>query len=321
MLQLIKQFDAQLAKKIQTDVSLTPYTTFKIGGPAKYFFIAQNNEDLVRAVSYTRKLKIPHYILAGGSNLLISDNGYDGLIILNQANEIIFKDNNRVVADAGAKLFDLVNQTVEHGLTGLEWAAGIPGSVGGAIRGNAGAYRGEMADNIIGVEIMRGSKQFILSKEQCEFDYRDSIFKHNNDLIISGEWQLESGDKLKSQEKIKEILEKRKNNQPLEYPSAGCIFKNIEINSANLDKIDNLKNLPAEYLQYKKIPAAWLIEQTGLKGEKIGDAQISEKHANFIINLGQATAEQVKELIDLVKNQVKQKFDLHLEEEVQYLGF
>ncbi len=321
MLQIIKRFELQLGKNIQLDVLLAPYTTFKIGGPAKYFFIAQNNDDLVKAISYARKLKIPHYILAGGSNLLIADDGYNGLIILNQANEILFKANNRVVADAGTKLFDLVKQTIEHGLTGLEWAAGIPGSVGGAIRGNAGAYQGEIADNIIGVEIMRGSKQFILAKEQCEFGYRDSIFKHNNNLIISGEWQLQLGDKQKSQEKINEILEKRKKRQPLEYPSAGCIFKNIEINSANLDKIDNLKNLPAEYLQYKKIPAAWLIEQAGLKGEKIGDARISEKHANFIINLGQATATQVKELIELAKNQVKQKFDLQLAEEVQYLGF
>jgi UDP-N-acetylmuramate dehydrogenase len=317
----ILQLEEFLGQKIQKDELLAPYTTFKIGGPAQFFFIAQNNEDLVRAVSYTRKLKIPHYILAGGSNLLISDNGYDGLVILNQAKEIIFKNNDRLVADAGVKLFELVKQTAEYGLTGLEWAAGIPGSVGGAIRGNAGAYRGEISDNIIGVEIMRGSKQFILSKQQCQFGYRESIFKHNNDLIISGEWQLQPGDKQKSQEQINEILRKRKESQPLEYPSAGCVFKNIEINSANMDKVANLKNLPAEYLQYKKIPAAWLIEQVGLKGEKIGDAQISEKHANFIINLGQATAEQVKELIEVVKNQVKQKFDLQLAEEVQYLGF
>jgi len=317
----IFELEQLLAKEIKKDEPLAQYTTYKIGGSAKYFFIALNNEDLVRAVTYAKKLKIPHYILAGGSNLLISDQGYNGLIILNQAKDIIFKNNTRVVADAGAKLFDLVNQSVEHGLTGLEWAAGIPGSVGGAIRGNAGAFGGEMADNIIGVEIMRGSEQFILNKEQCEFLYRSSIFKYNSDIIISGEWQLNSGHRQKSLQQIKEILQKRKDGQPLEYPSAGCIFKNVLINSETQEIVAKIKDLPAEFLAYKKIPAAWLIDQAGLKGQQIGGAQVSEKHANFVINLGKAKSNDVKNLIELIKNRVKEKYNLNLEEEIAYLGF
>jgi UDP-N-acetylmuramate dehydrogenase len=321
MLKQIKQLEQLLGQEVKKDEPLAQYTTYKIGGNAKYFFVAKNNNDLVSCLSISRRLKIPTYILAGGSNLLISDQGYNGLIILNKANEIVFKNDNRVVADAGVKLFDLVNQTVDHGLTGLEWAAGIPGSVGGAIRGNAGAFQGEIADNLIGVEVMRGSQQFILNKDQCEFKYRDSIFKRKSDLIISGEWQLEPGDKEKSQKQIAEILNKRKDGQPLECPSAGCVFTNITIDSSNIDIIKQIKNLPPEFLEYKKLPAAWLIDQAGLKGKQIGDAQISEKHANFIVNMSKAKAVDVKQLIELVKPEVKLKFDLELAEEISFLGF
>jgi UDP-N-acetylmuramate dehydrogenase len=229
----IKQFETLLGKKIKTDEPLSKHTTFKIGGPAKYFFIAQDNEDLVRAVTFAKKLKIPSYILGGASNVLISDQGFNGLIIINQAKDIIFKKDNRVVADAGVNLMELVNKSVAEGLTGLEWAAGIPGTVGGAVRGNAGAYGGQISDNFIGAEVMRGSKQFILDNKNCGFGYRDSIFKRNNDLIISAEFQLQKGDKLKSRDKIKEILADRKSKQPLEFPSAGCVFQNVLINSTN----------------------------------------------------------------------------------------
>lgn len=317
----ITKFEVLLGKEVEQDIPLSQHTTYKIGGPAKYFFIAQNNNDLVGAVSYAKDLKIPFYILSGGSNLLISDEGYNGLVILNKANEIIFKKGDRVVADAGVNLLDLVNQTAEKGLAGLENLAGIPGSVGGAIRGNAGAWGSEIADSLIGVEIMRGSKQFILNKEQCEFKYRDSIFKHNSDLIISGDWQLKKGNSAELKNKITENLNKRKDGQPLEYCSAGCIFKNIVIDSSNKDIIGNIKDLPEQFLEYKKLPAAWLIDKAGLKGAKVGNVQVSEKHANFLVNLGKAKASEVRELIDKVKNKVEEKFQLKLEEEICYLGF
>ncbi len=317
----IKQLEQLLGQEIKRDEPLAQYTTYKIGGPAKYFFVAKNNDDLVQIIDLAKRFKIPHYILAGGSNLLISDEGYHGLIILNKTNEIVFKNNGRVVADAGVNLFELVNQTAAKGLSGLEKLAGIPGSVGGAIRGNAGAYQSEICDYLIGVEVMRGSKQFILDKDKCEFKYRDSIFKHKGDLIISGEWELVKGSKVESKKLIEEILEKRKDGQPLECPSAGCIFQNIIIDSSNLDIIEQIENLPKEYLEYKKLPAAWLIDQAGLKGKQIGDAQISEKHANFIINKGQATADEVVQLISLIKMKVRDEMGLQLLEEISYLGF
>jgi UDP-N-acetylmuramate dehydrogenase len=327
----IQQLEEKLGQKIQRDIPLAKYTSFKIGGPAKYFFLAKNNDDLVKAVAWSKKLKIPSYILSGCSNVLVADIGFNGLVILNQAQDIIFsakhgsasggKSNNQVVADAGVNLMDLVNKSIENGLSGLEWAAGIPGSVGGAIRGNAGAFRGEIADNITKVEVMRGAKQFVLDKSQCEFKYRDSIFKHNNDLIISAEFELSKGDKTKSQQQVNEILQNRKTKQPLEFPSAGCVFKNILITSANKDEVAKLNNLPQEYLKYKKIPAAWLIDSLDLKGKTIGKAQVSDKHANFMINLGGATANEVLQLISYVKMSVRDNLGFQLMEEIEYVGF
>ncbi len=321
MTKQIEQLEKILGKEIQTDVPLSKYTTFKIGGPAKYFFVAENNEDLVRALTFAKKLKVPTYILAGGSNVLVADSGFDGLVILNQAKDIIFKKDNKVVADAGVWLMDLVNKTIDQGLVGLENLGGIPGSVGGAIRGNAGAYGSEISDHLIGVEVMRGSKQFVLAKDKCEFKYRDSIFKHNNDLIISAEFQLEKGDTEKAKATVKDILQKRKDNLPLECPSAGCVFQNVLLNAENMEAVKNLRNLPPEYLARKKVPAAWLIEFLDLKGKTIGKAQVSDKHANFIVNLGGATANEVLQLISYVKMKVRDELGIQLMEEVEYVGF
>lgn len=317
----LEQLESLIGKSIQANIKLAKYTTFKIGGPAKYFFIASDNEDLVRAITFAKRLKIPAYVLGGGSNVLVSDNGFNGLVIVNKAKDIIIKPDDKVVADAGVNLMELVNKTVEAGLTGLEWAAGIPGTVGGAVRGNAGAYRGEMADNFIGVEVMRGAKQFILKKDQCKFGYRDSIFKHNKDLIITAEFQLAPGDRSQSQAQIKEILVKRQVKHPLQYPSAGSIFTNVLLDTHNQDLLKKVPNLPAEYLKYKKIPAAWLIEQLDLKGKTIGGAQVSDKHANFIVNTGKATANDVIQLISLIKMKVRNTYGIELMEEIEYVGF
>lgn len=316
----ISQFEELLGKKVQTDEPLSKYTTFKIGGSAKYFFIAQDNEGLVRAVTFAKKLKIPIYILGNGSNVLISDSGFNGLVILNKASDILFKKDNKVVADAGALLTDLINKTIDNGLAGLEWGIGIPGTIGGCVRGNAGAYGGQTSDNLIGVEIMKGGKQFVLKNEQCKFGYRESVFKHNNDLILSAEFQLAKGDKKQSQDKIKEILKTRNEKLP-EFPSAGSVFKNIMINSENMAEVSKLINLPAEYLERKKIPAAWLIESLDLKGHTIGQAQVSKKHANFIVNIGKATANDVLQLISYVKMKVRDEMGLQLMEEIEYVGF
>ena len=287
--------------QIKKNIRLAPYTTFKIGGVANYFFVAETKKDLVRVIKTARKFKLPFFLLAGGSNLLISDKEFKGLVIKFQISNFKFQ-NSGVVAEAGVMLRELINASAKLDLTGLEWLASIPGTVGGAIRGNAGAFGKSMADLVKTVEVLEiGSKLEIKSykPEDCQFSYRNSIFKRKKNLVIlSAEIQLEQGNKKEIIKNIKRYLDYRKEKHPLNLPSAGSIFKNPEDSSAGR-----------------------LIESCGLKGKKIGQAQISEKHANFIVNLGKAKAEDILKLISLAKQKVKEKFGIELEEEIQFLGF
>jgi len=285
------------------NVLLKNYTTFKIGGPAKYFFEAKNKKDLIEAIKTAKASKLDFFILGGGGNILINDKGFNGLVIKIQNTKYKIQ-NTKIYLEAGVSLAKLVGLTLENRLTGMEWAAGIPGTVGGAIRGNAGAFEQSISDIIEKVEVLEIKNYKIknLKKRDCQFSYRDSIFKHNKNLIIlSAGLEMKKGDKKEIRKKILENLKWRKEHQPLEYPSAGSIFKN------------------PPHQNFGGGSAGWLIEQSGLKGKKINEAQISEKHANFIINLGKAKAKDVKKLINLAKKRVKQKFNIILEEEIEYL--
>lgn len=285
--------------KFQRNVSLKNYTTFKIGGRAKYFFVAKTKENLIAAIKTAKKDNLPFFILGGGSNILVADKGYGGLVINFQFAICNFQ-NSKVIVGAGLPLGKLVNSSARRGLSGLEWAAGVPGQVGGAINGNAGAFEGSMADIVESVEIfdLRNQKIKNFKNNDCKFSYRASIFKDNSNLIIlSCKLQLKSGDKKTIKEKIQEYLDYRNERHPKE-PSAGSVFKNVG-----------------------DIPAALLIDQSGLKGKKIGGAQISKIHPNFIVNLDGAEAKDVLRLINLVKKRVKEKFGISLEEEIQFLGF
>ena len=285
---------------VKENILLKNYTTFRIGGPAKYFFVAKTKEDLIKAILAAKKLKLPFFILGGGSNLLVSDKGFKGLIIRIMNQELRIK-NQTIYAEAGKSLALVVSKATENSLSGLEWAAGIPGTVGGAIRGNAGAFKKSMADIVKTVEVFDATESRIMNHElsDCKFGYRDSVFKKNKNLIIlSVKIQLKKGNKKKIKEKLKECLDYRKRTQPLGFPSAGSIFKN-----------------PVGFF------AGELIEKCGLKGKKIGKAKISEKHANFIVNLGEAEAKNIVELIKLIKKEIKNRFNVELEEEIEYLGF
>jgi len=295
------------------NVSLKNYTTFKIGGRAKYFFIAKTKEDLFCAITAAKKLKLPFFVLGGGSNLLVSDKGYNGLVINFQlpsntakvekkefsSTSIFNFQKNKIIVGAETRLGELVNASVERRLTGLEWASGIPGTVGGAVFGNAGAFQKSMKDIVKEVEVLdaKDLRFKIYDFKKCQFGYRDSIFKHKKNLIIlSIVLNLKKGEKSEIKKKIKEYLNYKKQRQPLDYPSAGSIFKN-----------------PSGF------SAGELIEKCGLKGKRIGQAKISEKHANFIVNLGNARAKDVKKLINLIKKEVKKKFGALLDEEIQFL--
>jgi UDP-N-acetylmuramate dehydrogenase len=293
---------AKLLPEVKTNIPLKKYTTFKIGGPAKYFFVAKNKEDLIKAVILAKKLKLPFFILGGGSNILVSDKGFNGLVIKIQNSKFKIQNENskfKIFCESGIPLAKLVSQSLKIGATGLEWAVGIPGTVGGAVYGNAGAFGGSMEDVVEEVEVF-DSKELrfkIYDLRDCQFGYRDSIFKHNKNLIIlSVTLRLKKGNKKEIKNKVKKNLETRKKTQPLIFPSAGSIFKNPPGKSAGE-----------------------LIEKSELKGKRVGKVKISEKHANFIVNLGHGKAEDVKKLIKLIKKEVKKKFGVTLKEEIQFL--
>lgn len=307
-----------LSKKIGlpvlADEPLKNFTTFKIGGPAKYLVRVKSSADLKKALNAAKELKLPFFILGGGSNVLISDKGFDGVVIKLESGELEIT-GEQVRVFGGNNWSDFVRKTIENKLTGLEFGANIPGTVGGAIYGNAGAYGQGAGDFISEIKIINDNKLRSLSKNECEFNYRDSIFKKNKDWIIS-EITFELKKDENSQEKFKKIqneYESRCVKQPLNFPSAGCSFKNIVYR----DDLVKFKDWQVN----GKLPAARFIEEADLKGMKIGGAMVSDKHANFIINFNNAKADDVVQLISLVKTRVRNEFGVQLEEEIQYIGF
>ena len=312
-----------IESKIKQNIPLAPLTTFKIGGPAEYFVEIKTKEELAEAASWARENKRPLVILAGGSNVLINDQGIKGLVIKMGNNNLAVK-GERVECEAGAELSQVVRLAAGHNLSGLEWAAGIPGSVGGAIRGNAGAFGQSMAEAIEMAEVykIKKNKFYLFSHHECSFHYRQSIFKKNKNLLIwSVVLKLRKGDVREINEKITENLNKRNKSQP-KLPSAGCIFKNIEYKdlaqiNPNLAKDARGENI----IKGGKVSVGWVIRRLDLAGKKIGKAKISLEHTNFIVNINKATAEEVIILISFIKQQVRDKTGLQLHEEIQYFGF
>ena len=294
---------------VETDVLLRNHTTFRIGGKAKYFFIAKTKKDLLFVLKAAKKLKLPFYILGGGSKLLVSDKGFNGLIIKVKSSKLKVQ-NSTVFAEAGVSLERLIKITVNKSLTGLEWARGIPGTVGGAIRGNAGAWERAMGDIVKKVEAfdVKKRKIIILNKKKCKFSYRNSVFKENKNLVIlSSQINLKKGNRKKSEAEMKKYLDYRRKHHPLKFPSAGSIFENI-----CLDKKSKQEKIGV-------LSVGFIIGDCGLAGKKIGNVKISEKHSNFIINLGDGKARDVKKLIKLVKEKAEKKFGITLKEELQHL--
>jgi UDP-N-acetylmuramate dehydrogenase len=298
-MQAFKEIQKELPG-VKENISLKEHSTFRIGGRAKYYYKPERAEDVIKAILVAKKLNLPLFVLGKGSKLLISDNGYDGMVIHFLFPFLNFQ-NSKVSVLAGTPLPLLVSEAAKKSLSGLEWAVGIPGTVGGAIRGNAGAFGGSMAEVVKTVEAFNVQKEKTerFSSQGCEFNYRESVFKKKPNLIIvSASLEFKTGNKDKIQKRMKEYLMSRKEKQPLGFFSAGSIFKN-----------------PPD------VSAGELIDRCGLKGKRIGDVQVSKKHANFIVNLGKGKAEDVMTLIKLIKKEVKGKFGVTLEEEIQYLGF
>ncbi len=285
--------------KFQENVLLSNHTTFKIGGPAKYFCVARNKKDLIKAVKKAKELKMPFFILGKGSNVLALDKGFNGIVIKIHNSKLIIH-NSGIYVEAGVKLEDLVKLSIKKSLTGLEWAVGIPGTVGGAVYGNAQAFGTKMSDIIKSVEIFDAKTLKIktLTKKKCDFSEKHTVFKKNKDLIIlSSVIKLKNGKKKEIQKRIKKHLDYRKKNHPWKFPSAGSVFVNKTGGPSS----------------------AHLIEKCGLKGTKVGGAKVSEKHAGFIVNTGEAKARDVLKLIKIIKQKVKSKFRIDLEEEIQII--
>ena len=275
------------------------HTTFRIGGPADYYLCPHSTEELQKILQICRENKLEFFILGNGSNLLVSDKGYRGVVIQLWKNfSDIETEDNTITVKAGALLSKVAAEALEESLTGMEFASGIPGTMGGAVMMNAGAYGGEMKDIIREVTVLtREGELLTLSKEEMNFGYRTSVVKEKGYVVISAVLQLRKGDREEIRKVMDELTERRVTKQPLDMPSAGSTFKR-----------------PEGYFAGK------LIMDAGLRGFSVGGAQISEKHCGFVVNKGDATAADVLGLIGEVQKRVQEKFGVALEPEVKFLG-
>ena len=281
------------------DEPMAKHTTFRVGGAAKYAAFVSTASEIESLIKLCNDNNVQYYIIGNGSNVLISDKGYDGLMIIIGRNmSEISVEGETIRAGAGALLSAIGSKALNAGLAGFEFACGIPGTLGGACFMNAGAYGGEMKDVVESVTLMKsdGSSVYELSGEEMEFAYRDSVLQHNDDIAIYARVRLQRDDKEAITERMNELAEKRRTKQPVNFPSAGSTFKR-----------------PVGGY------AAALIEEAGLKGRTVGGAQVSEKHSGFVINIGGATSKDVRELIDIVAQEVEQNSGIKLEPEVRII--
>ncbi len=311
----------------QQNISLSLYSNYKIGGSARYFFQSDNLKKIIKAVETARREKLPIFILGGGTNLLFSDEGFSGLMIKPVITSLKIS-GNLITVGSGFSMENLLEVVSQESLAGLEWAGGLPGLVGGAIRGNAGAFKGEIKDNLVEAVSLdisgKYSKIIKRNNEQCRFGYRDSVFKSGSnagkEIILEATFSLRPGNKKSIQQAIEENIAWRQNRQPLEYPNIGSIFKNVDWQLVP-KKIQALEEF-SRHLKtdpFPVLPAATLIDRAGLKGVSFGGATISQKHPNFIVNTLGASSDDVKTLIKLVKAVVYKKFGIKLEEEIIFV--
>lgn len=283
--------------KIFTNEPMSKHTSFKIGGPAEIFVKINNVEELKLIIKISKQAEVPITVVGNGSNLLVSDDGIRGIVLKIEFDKIEIEESGKLKVGSGVKLAFLAQKCLKEKLEGFEFASGIPGTIGGAIRMNAGAHGSEMKDIVKKITCMtRDGKIQVISNEEAKFEYRNSIFSQNDYIILEAEIQLRKGNPEEIRSKMDEYATYRKEKQPIEYPSAGSTFK-----------------------RGNDFITAKLIDECGLKGYQIGGAQVSEKHAGFIINKGNATAEDVKQLMKYVEEQVYNKFGKKIEPEIEII--
>lgn len=294
-----------LGSRLETDKPLAPFTSYNTGGPARYFVRAESAEDVAAAVSAANEDGIQWVAIGGGSNLLVADAGFDGLVIHVGVKGLHVEDETTVRAGAGESLQALVDFATDNSLGGMEFAAGIWGTVGGAIYGNAGAYGGDMAGVLDKISLVDTSGSIRQEKaDYCRFGYRDSYLKKTGEIVINTWVTLKKGDQNLIRARVAEILHSREGKHPTTGHSAGCFFKNI----------------PDPSQPFGKLAAGKLLEEIGAKGMQVGGAQVYGKHANIIVNAGGASSKDIRRLADILKKKVKDRFGVTLEEEVIQIG-
>ncbi len=283
--------------QIRLGEPLSKYTSFRVGGPADYFLEPADKQDVAAIVPFLNRESVPCLVIGKGSNMLVSDKGVRGAVLnLEQGLVGMRAEKGVVFVDAGVTMARFVDFCVQQGLKGVEMLPGIPGTVGGGVLMNAGAYGGEISDHLADVEVLRNGEIIRVPKDQAGFQYRKSGF--GEDIVLGASFRLEPGDKEEIMKRRKELMMKRNRAQPVNFPNSGSMFKNP----------------PGSF-------AAKLLDEAGMKGTREGGAQISERHANFIVNLGDATASDILELIKLARKAVREKFGISLELEVKLIGF
>jgi UDP-N-acetylmuramate dehydrogenase len=280
--------------EIQNKVKLASYCTYRVGGPADYLCKCKSVSEILESVKHAQENELDYVVVGAGSNVLFSDAGFRGLVIVNNARGSKF-DKKSVIAESGCLLSSLVSRCAEAGLSGLENLAGIPGTVGGAIYGNAGAHGSSVSDYLTKVSVLRQGREVILKKNELSFGYRKSSFQDNKDIILSASFSLKKGDPDETKAKKQEALKKRAKS-PKGF-SCGSFFKNPDGESAGA-----------------------LIEKAGLKGKSVAGANVAEQHANYIVNTGDATASDIYRLSKKAKDTVQKKFGIELKREVRLIG-
>jgi UDP-N-acetylmuramate dehydrogenase len=284
---------------VYVDEPMKLHTTFRIGGPVDYYLCPHSVEEIQRLIEICKEYGLAYYILGNGSNLLVSDQGYRGVIIqiYKNFNEIVVEDS-KITAKAGALLSTIAKKAAKYGLTGFEFASGIPGTLGGAAVMNAGAYGGEMKDVLLEVTVLTDEgRVIVLPREELDLGYRSSVISKKNYIVLEAKIELLYGEAAEIEQRMAQLTEKRTSKQPLEYGSAGSTFKR-----------------PEGYFAGK------LIMDSGLRGYRVGDAQVSEKHCGFVINRKAASASDVMEVMNHVISTVEEKFNVRLEPEIKMLG-
>lgn len=294
------------------NASFKKMTTFAVGENARYLVTVTDTEKLVNLLNYLKNNGIEFFILGGGSNLLMPDHDIDGVTVRVQTKKVEMADDTTIMSEAGVGFGTLINLSLAHSLEGLEWGVGVPGTVGGAVRGNAGAMGKNIATCLKKVEIWRDGEVIELQNSECGFGYRESSFKFNKDIVLRAWFGLAPGDKKEIMQRAATYMKQRSGRYP-HTPSAGSFFKNIQIAKWP----GNTDDLPELFRERGMIPVGWVMEQLDLKGLTRGGAKVSDEHGNFVINFNNATQKDVLEIVEIMKERAYNKFKLEIEPEVE----